>query len=69
MQKQGIKQYYDGLLGFISFFVAMANEGFLDIFLNCSMELREAFLHPYSSINLKRDIKATLYDSIEIPWG
>lgn len=27
-------------------------------------------MHPYSSVNLKReDLKAILYDSIELPWG
>lgn len=27
-------------------------------------------MHPYSSVNLKReDIKTILYDAIELPWG
>lgn len=35
------------------------------------MEKKEVVaVHPYSSVNLKReDLKAILYDSIELPWG
>jgi hypothetical protein len=34
------------------------------------MEKKEVTVHPYSSVNLKReDLKAILYDSIELPWG
>lgn len=47
----------------------IANEGEFVYIFKYQMELREAFLHPDSSINLKRDIKTTLYDAIELPWG
>lgn len=34
------------------------------------MEKREFSVHPYSSVNLKRqDIQEIIYDTIELPWG
>ena len=34
------------------------------------MEKKETSVHPYSSVNLKReDVKAILYDAIDLPWG